>query len=59
MTYDERQEIEEWLDIVSKSCENTLTAVKLVKKRLELLHCEDECPTMSASDIKNDFLKQF
>lgn len=65
MTYDERQEIEGWLDIVRKSCENTLMAVNLATERLELAHCED-VNAASASDIsslsqttKNKFLKQF
>ena len=35
MTYDERQEIGEWLDIVKKNCERTLRSIELMQDALD------------------------
>ena len=39
MTYDERQEIAEWLDIVKKNCERTLRSIEQLNNVLGGIHC--------------------
>ena len=39
MTYDERQEIGEWLDIVKKNCERTLRSIELMQNALGGMTC--------------------
>lgn len=40
MTYDERQEIGEWLDIVKKNCERTLRSIELMQDALGKMKVE-------------------
>ncbi len=39
MTYDERQEIGVWLDIVKKNCERTLRSIELMQDVLGGMEC--------------------
>ena len=39
MTYDERQEIGVWMDIVKKNCERTLRSIELMQDELGGMRC--------------------
>ena len=58
MTYDERQEIAEWLDIVKKNCERTLRSIEQLNNVLGGIHCvKSEKEETIAT--KEDFLKKY
>ena len=52
MTYDERQEIEEYLRIVQRNCERTLRSIDLMREQLGKVKCE-----ISKENAKEEFLK--
>lgn len=40
MTYDERQEIEEWLTIIEKNSQRLERSIEMLKEKLEKYKCE-------------------
>lgn len=40
MTYDERQEIEEYLTIIDKNCQRLDRSVQMLKEAINKIHCE-------------------
>ena len=50
MTYDERQEIAEYLDLVKKNCERTLRSIEMAMDKLGSMKCEKTV-------TKEEFLK--
>lgn len=54
MTYDERQEIEEYLQIVQRNCERTLRSINLMREQLGKIECETK-----NENAKEDFLKNY
>ena len=56
MTYDERQEIDEYLDIIKRNCERLLRSTDMMKDALVKMHCTKDSDqkktiTKSAKDI--------
>ena len=58
MTYDERLEIGNYIDIVKKNCERTLRSVEMLQDALGKIHCEVKGEE-SEESVKTNFLKQF
>ena len=54
MTYDERQEIEEYLRIVQKNCERTMRSIEMMRKQLGNIKCE-----IKKENAKEEFLKNY
>ena len=54
MTYDERQEIEVYLDIIQKNCERLLRSIDMMRNKLGEIKCETK-----NDNAKEDFLKCF
>lgn len=40
MTYDERQEIEEWLTIIEKNSQRLERSIEMLKKKMDEYKCE-------------------
>lgn len=58
MTYDERLEIGNYLDIVKKNCERTLRSVEMLQDALGKIKCEVK-GEKSEESAKENFLKRF
>ena len=54
MTYDERQEIEVYLNIVKQNCERLLRSIELMQKELGKKEC-----TLEKRNAKEDFLRNY
>lgn len=59
MTYDERQEIAEWLDIVKRNCERTLRSIEQLNNVLGGIHCVNSEKSDAPIATKEDFLKKY
>ena len=56
MTYDERREIGEYMDIVKKNCERLMRSVEMMQDKIGNMKCDSEDNKQSE---KEKFLKQF
>lgn len=54
MTYDERQEIEEYLTIIKKNCERVMRSIEMMQTALGKIEC-----TKKNENAKEDFLKNY
>ena len=52
MTYDERREIGEYLDIVKKNCERTLRSIELMQNALGEMKCETSSATITEEELR-------
>lgn len=59
MTYDERQEIAEWIDIVKRNCERTLRSIEQLSNALGGIHCVKDENEKEKITTKEDFLKKY
>lgn len=59
MTYDERQEIAEWIDIVKRNCERTLRSIEQLSNTLGGIHCVKSEKDNTTITTKEDFLKKY
>lgn len=58
MTYDERQEIDQYLDIIEKNAERLIRSVNMLRETVDKKECvikED----MKVENAKENFLKQY
>jgi hypothetical protein len=54
MTYDERQEIEEYLRIVKRNCERLMRSIEMMQNKLGEIKCETD-----KQNAKEEFLKNY
>lgn len=54
MTYDERQEIEEYLSIIRKNCERLERSVEMMQKALGKIECKKK-----EENAKEEFLRNY
>ena len=59
MTYDERQEIAEYLDIVKKNAQRLLHSVELMQDSLGEMKCELSKNNKESESTKENFLKNY
>lgn len=58
MTYDERQEIDQYMDIIEKNAERLIRSVNMLKEAVDKKECVIEEKEVSES-AKYKFLKQY
>lgn len=54
MTYDERQEIEEYMNIIRRNCERVLRSVDMMQAALGKIECKPK-----NENAKEEFLKKY
>lgn len=58
MTYDERQEIDQYMDIIEKNAERLIRSVRMLRETVDRKECVIKEKEVSES-AKDKFLKQY